>query len=636
MSDKLKYTEAGKFEETRFEKIHNVVFENSDVASIEVAKEIAELIRSKQAANEHCVLGLATGSSPIKVYEELVRMHEEEGLSFKNVISFNLDEYYPMTKENTQSYWYFMHEHLFNHVDILPENINIPSGEVKQDEIHQFCIDYELKIKEAGGLDFQLLGIGRTGHIGFNEPGSHYNSGTRNITLDHITRVDAGPAFLGIDHVPRVAITMGIGTIRKAKRIVLLAWGVNKASVIRETIEGEITAEVPATYLQRHDNVTFVLDEGASTELTRERTPWLVKNCIWTDDLTLKAVVWLSQKLEKSILKLTDKDYNFHGMSNLLVEQGSAYQLNINMFNRLQHTITGWPGGKPNADDTNRPERNTPARKRVIIFSPHPDDDVISMGGTFDRLVEQGHEVHVAYQTSGNIAVSDEEALKFAEVALELNGSDTNSKKIVADLDAKQEYEIDTKEVRNLKGLIRRKESVAATRYVGIPDSQVHFLDLPFYETGRVKKNKLSEQDVTIMKDIISEIKPHQIYAAGDLADPHGTHKVCLDSLFLALEDLKKESYMDDCWVWLYRGAWHEWDIHDIEMAVPMSPDQVLKKKQAIFYHQSQKDGVMFQGDDSREFWVRAEDRNKETAKKYNSLGLADYAAFEAFKRYHY
>ncbi|WKK66980.1 glucosamine-6-phosphate deaminase [Lutimonas zeaxanthinifaciens] len=636
MSDKLKYTEAGKFEETRFEKIHNVVFDNSDVASIEVAKEIADLIKSKQSANENCVLGLATGSSPIKVYEELVRMHEEEGLSFKNVISFNLDEYYPMTKENTQSYWYFMHEHLFNHVDILPENINIPSGEVKQDEIHQFCIDYELKIKEAGGLDFQLLGIGRTGHIGFNEPGSHYNSGTRNITLDHITRVDAGPAFLGIDHVPRVAITMGIGTIRKAKRIVLLAWGVNKAAVIRETIEGEITSEVPATYLQRHDNVTFVLDEGASTELTRARTPWLVKNCIWTEDLTLKAVVWLSQKLEKSILKLTDKDYNFHGMSSLLVEQGSAYQLNINMFNRLQHTITGWPGGKPNADDTNRPERNTPARKRVIIFSPHPDDDVISMGGTFDRLVEQGHEVHVAYQTSGNIAVSDEEALKFAEVALALNGSDANSKKIVEDLGSKQEYDIDTPEVRSLKGLIRRKESVAATRYVGIPDSQVHFLDLPFYETGRVKKNKLSEKDVSIMKDIIAEIKPHQIYAAGDLADPHGTHKVCLDSLFLALEDLKKESYMDDCWVWLYRGAWHEWDIHDIEMAVPMSPDQVLKKKQAIFYHQSQKDGVMFQGDDSREFWVRAEDRNKETAKKYNSLGMADYAAFEAFKRYHY
>ena len=636
MNSRLKYAEAGKFEETRFEKIHNVVFENSDIASLAVAMEIADLIRSKQAENKPCVLGLATGSSPIKVYEELVRMHEEEGLSFKNVITFNLDEYYPMKRQNTQSYWYFMHEHLFNHVDILPENINVPSGTVKPEEIHQFCIDYELKIKEAGGLDFQLLGIGRTGHIGFNEPGSHFNSGTRNITLDHITRMDAAPAFLGIDHVPRVAITMGISTIRKAKRIVLLAWGVNKAAVIKQTIEGEVTSEVPATYLQHHDNVTFVLDEGASNDLTRVKTPWLVKNCIWDKELTLKAVVWLSSLLEKSILKLTDKDYNYNGMASLLVERGSAYQLNINMFNTLQHTITGWPGGKPNADDSNRPERNTPARKRVIIFSPHPDDDVISMGGTFDRLVEQGHDVHVAYQTSGNIAVSDEEALKFAEVSLVLNGGDSEAARIIEDLKAKKNYDVDTVRVRNLKGLIRRKESVAATRYVGIPDSNVHFLDLPFYETGRIKKDKLSAKDVEIMCDIIEEIKPHQIYAAGDLADPHGTHKVCLDALFMALAQLKSEKYMDDCWVWLYRGAWHEWDIHDIEMAVPMSPDQVLKKKQAIFYHQSQKDGVMFQGDDSREFWMRAEERNKETANKYHSLGLSDYAAFEAFKRHHY
>jgi len=633
---KLKHTEAGKFEETRFEKIHNTIFENAEVASIEVAKEIAELIKFKQNENKSCVLGLATGSSPIKVYEELVRMHQEEGLSFQNVITFNLDEYYPMEKENTQSYWYFMHEHLFNHVDILPENINIPSGTVEASEIHQFCIDYELKIKDAGGLDFQLLGIGRTGHIGFNEPGSHFNSGTRNITLDHITRMDAASSFLGIDHVPRVAITMGISTIRKAKRIVLMAWGINKASVIKETIEGEISSEVPASYLQHHDNVTFVLDEGASTKLTRIKTPWLVKNCIWTDDLTIKAVVWLSGLLKKSVLKLTDKDYNNNGMASLLVEQGSAYVLNIKMFNKLQHTITGWPGGKPNADDSNRPERKAPAKKRVIIFSPHPDDDVISMGGTFDRLVEQGHDVHIVYQTSGNIAVSDEEALKFAEVSNDLNHKDSDANKIIIDLKTKKEYDIDSIEVRSLKGLIRRKESIASTRYLGLVDKNVHFLDLPFYETGRVKKNKLSEEDIKIMINIISEIKPHQIYAAGDLADPHGTHKVCLDALFIALEQLKTEKFMDDCWVWLYRGAWHEWDIHEIEMAVPLSPDQVNKKKQAIFYHQSQKDGVMFQGDDTREFWMRAEDRNKETAKKYNDLGMADYAAFEAFKRYHF
>jgi len=636
MKVNLKHKEAGKFEETRFEKIHNVIFKNSDIASIEVAHEIADLIKEKSAQNKTCVLVLATGSSPIKVYEELVRMHQEDGLSFSNVITFNLDEYYPMKKENTQSYWYFMHEHLFDHVDILPENINIPNGAIAVDEVHQFCIDYELKIKEAGGLDFQLLGIGRTGHIGFNEPGSHLNSGTRNITLDHITRVDAAPAFLGIDHVPRVAITMGISTIRKAKRIVLMAWGINKASVIKETIEGDISSEVPATYLQMHDNVTFVLDEGASTDLTRIKTPWLVKSCIWTEDLTGKAVVWLSELLNKSVLKITDKDYNNNGMASLLVEQGSAYNLNIKMFNKIQHTITGWPGGKPIADDTNRPERNTPAKKRVIIFSPHPDDDVISMGGTFDRLVAQGHEVHIAYQTSGNIAVSDEEALKFAEVSLALNGGDSNAKKIIEDLASKKEYDIDTLEVRKLKGLIRRKESIAATRYLGLPDKNVHFLDLPFYETGKVKKEKLGDTDIKIMKDIISQIKPHQIYAAGDLADPHGTHKVALDSLFIALEALKTQKYMDDCWVWLYRGAWHEWETHEIEMAVPLSPDQVLKKRQAIFYHQSQKDGVMFQGDDLREFWMRAEDRNKETAKKYNDLGMADYAALEAFRRYYF
>ena len=636
MKVNIEHKEAGKFEETRFEKIHNVIFENSGEASIIVAEEIANLIREKEKHNEKCVLGLATGSSPIDIYEELVRMHVEEGLSFKNVVTFNLDEYYPMEKENTQSYWYFMHEHLFNHVDILPENINIPDGSIAQDDIHQYCLDYELKIKEAGGLDFQLLGIGRTGHIGFNEPGSHYNSGTRNISLDHITRVDASSAFLGIENVPRVAITMGISTIQKSKRIVLLAWGINKASVIKKTIEGEITSEVPATYLQDHNNVTFVLDRGASQELTRIKTPWLVRSCEWNDDRTLKASVWLSSLVNKSILKLTDSDYNNNGMSNLLIEHGSAYNLNIQMFNKLQHTITGWPGGKPKADDTNRPERKSPPKKRIIIFSPHPDDDVISMGGTFDRLVEQGHDVHIAYQTSGNIAVSDTEAIKFVEVALALNGENLKFKKIVDDLNNKKEYDIDTVEVRKLKSLIRRKESLGATRYLGVPDKNVHFLDLPFYETGRVKKDKLGEEDIKIMTDIISGIKPHQIYAAGDLADPHGTHKVSLDALFKALALLKTENYMNNCWVWLYRGAWHEWDIHEIEMAVPMSPDQVLKKRQAIFYHQSQKDGVLFQGDDSREFWMRAEDRNKTTAKKYNDLGLADYAALEAFRRYHF
>ncbi|WP_369048711.1 glucosamine-6-phosphate deaminase [Tenacibaculum sp. UWU-22] len=632
----IKHKTAGQFEETRFEKIHNVIFNDSDEASICVAQEIAALIREKQSQGKSCVLGLATGSSPIKVYEELVRLHKEEGLSFKNVTTFNLDEYYPMEKSNIQSYHYFMHEHLFNHVDILPENVNIPDGTIPSEDIRDYCLSYEAKIKDAGGLDFQLLGIGRTGHIGFNEPGSHYNSGTRAITLHHITRVDAASAFLGINNVPRKAITMGIATVKSAKRIVLLGWGEHKASVVKETIEGSVSSQVPATYLQSHPNTTFVLDKEAGSMLTRNKTPWLVSSCEWTKELTSKAVVWLSEQTKKSILSLTDKDYNDNGMSGLLAEKGSAYDLNIAMFNKLQHTITGWPGGKPNADDTYRPERATPAKKRVIIFSPHPDDDVISMGGTFDRLVEQGHEVHIAYQTSGNIAVTDEEALKFAEVASSIDPNNKQAKEIIQHISEKKENTIDSPEVRQLKGTIRRKESYAATRYVGLEDKNVHFLNLPFYETGTIKKNKLSKADIDIMCNLIEEIKPHQIYAAGDLADPHGTHRVCLDAVFESLKILKKAPYMKDCWLWLYRGAWHEWDMHEIEMAVPMSPDQVLKKRRAIFYHQSQKDNVMFQGDDAREFWMRAEERNRETAKRYHALGLADYAAMEAFVRYEY
>jgi len=632
----IAYKSPGKFEETRFEKIHNVIFESSQEASLLVAQEIATLIRNKNKAKKSCVLGLATGSSPIKVYEELVRLHKEEGLSFANVITFNLDEYYPMDKSNIQSYFYFMHEHLFNHVDILPTNINIPDGSIDKKDVYQYCVDYEMKIKALGGLDFQLLGIGRTGHIGFNEPGSHFNSGTRSITLDHITRIDAAPSFLGVDNVPRKAITMGIGTLRAAKRIVLLGWGISKSEILKKTIENEMTAEVPATYLQEHTNTTFILDKEASAELTRVKTPWLVTSCIWSESLKLKAVVWLSELMQIPFLKLTDKDYNNNGMSSLLTEEGTAYNLNIKMFNKLQRTITGWPGGKPNAEDTNRPERAAPEKKRVIIFSPHPDDDVISMGGTFDRLVEQGHEVHIAYQTSGNIAVSDEEALKFAEISKFFDTTGKTSEEIIEFLQNKLDHTIDSLEVRKLKGLIRRSESLAATRYLGITDDYVHFLDLPFYETGTVKKKNLAAKDIAIMCELIEYIKPHQIYAAGDLADPHGTHKVCLDSLFAALKKVKHKKYMKDCWVWLYRGAWHEWESYDIEMAVPMSPDQVLKKRHAIFYHQTQKDGVMFQGDDSREFWVRVEDRNRLTAKKYNDLGLADYAAIEAFKRYHF
>ncbi|MBO0352734.1 glucosamine-6-phosphate deaminase [Flagellimonas marinaquae] len=629
----IDYQPAGQFEETRFEKIHNVIFEDAKQGAIQVAHEMADLIRKKSNQGKTCVLGLATGSSPIRVYEELVRLHREEGLSFKHVVTFNLDEYHPMEKSNIQSYHYFMHQHLFDHVDIDPSNVHIPDGTIASEDVKAYCRSYEQSIEAAGGLDFQLLGIGRTGHIGFNEPGSHFNSATRDITLDHITRVDAAPAFKGLENVPRKAITMGIGTIRKAKRIVLMAWGQNKAEVIKGTIEGAMSPEVPATYLQEHENTTFVLDRESAAHLTRIDTPWLVGDCKWTGELTHKALVWLSLQKEKPILQLTDKDYNDSGMSDLLSMEQSSYEINIKAFNRLQHTITGWPGGKPSADDTHRPERAVPACKRVIIFSPHPDDDVISMGGTFDRLVAQGHEVHVVYQTSGNIAVADHEALKVAEVAQSM-GESNMFEQIIQDIGQKTTEDYDSSLVRKLKGTIRRAESIGATRYMGIPDDQVHFLDLPFYETGTIKKNPLGPEDIAIMNQIIETIKPHQIYAAGDLADPHGTHRVCLEALFASLEELKKKPFMKACWVWLYRGAWHEWDIHEIEMAVPMSPEQVLRKRKAIFYHQTQKDGVMFQGEDLREFWVRAEDRNKDTALKYQKLGLASYAAMEAFVKY--
>ncbi|MEL4307467.1 glucosamine-6-phosphate deaminase [Joostella sp. CR20] len=638
MIQEIKYKQVGKFEDTKFEKIHNEIFEDSNHASILVAHEIAALIKEKQQEGKPCVLGLATGSSPIKVYEELVNLHKKGELSFHNVITFNLDEYYPMEPENRQSYYYFMHQHLFDHVDINPENINIPSGETPQEELDQYCIDYDLKIKQLGGLDFQLLGIGRTGHIGFNEPGSHKNSGTRIITLDHVTRRDAASDFNGIEYVPKKAITMGVSTIMKAKRIIMLAWGHKKASIVKETIEGQVTSNIPATFLQNHENVTMILDDEAASDLTRIKTPWIVSQCIWTDDLKVRAVTWLSELMQKPILKLTEKDYNEHGMAGLLNIEGSAYNLNIKIFNKLQHTITGWPGGKPNADDTNRPERKSPEKKRVIIFSPHPDDDVISMGGTFSRLIDQGHEVHVAYQTSGNIAVTDEEALKFAEVALQMesNKDDNDFKKVISFLSSKTTAYEDSLETRKLKGLIRRMESYGATRYVGLDDSQVHFLDLPFYETGKVKKNPIGQEDIQIISDLIKSVQPHQIYAAGDLADPHGTHKLCLDAIFESIEQIKHEAFMEDCWVWLYRGAWHEWDIADIEMAVPLSPDEMNKKINAILFHQSQKDRVMFQGEDAREFWVRAQERNRNTAVLYDNLGLAEYEAIEAFKRYHF
>lgn len=626
----------------QFERIPVVTFDNNLAASKAVAAEIAALIRQRAEMGRFAVLGLATGSTPTRLYAELVRLHKKEGLSFKNVITFNLDEYFPMQPDALQSYVRFMNEQLFDHVDIDRANVNIPDGTLQRDSVYAFCQDYERKIDEAGGIDIQILGIGRTGHIGFNEPGSTKDSKTRMVTLDILTRRDASGDFFGEENVPRRAITMGVGTIHKAKKVYLMAWGEGKADIIRKTVEGPISDYVPATFLQEHANTVFVLDDAAASDLTRVKTPWLVDSCDWDNYMTRRAVVWLCQKVDKAILKLTDEDYNENGLGELVTEHGPSYNINIRVFNEMQRTITGWPGGKPNADDKNRPERRDPFPKRVIIFSPHPDDDVISMGGTFMRLVDQGHEVHVAYQTSGNIAVFDEDAMRYAEFvsdyASKFTASDFGALRLFDDVRAflknKKTGDVDSPEVRAIKGLIRRGEAKAGCRYVGIPDEQMHFLDMPFYETGRVKKAPLGEADIQILMDLIRKVQPHQIYAAGDLADPHGTHRVCLDAIMEAVRRLKHKAFMNECWVWLYRGAWHEWELEKIEMAVPISPVELLRKRRAIFKHQSQKDNVMFQGSDKREFWERAEHRNRETAHLYNQLGLAEYEAMEAFVRW--
>ena len=623
------------------EKMPTKVFVTSEEGSIFVANEIASLIKQRQREKKNCVLGLATGSTPTRVYAELVALHRK-GLSFKNVITFNLDEYYPMEPDFLQSYVRFMREHLFDHIDIPEKSIHIPDGTLTKDKAAAFCKAYDKEIEALGGVDIQILGIGRTGHIGFNEPGSSDRSFTRMITLDQVTRMDAASDFFGEENVPKRALTMGVGTILKAKRTIMMAWGEGKAMIIQKAVEGPVTDQIPSSYLQRHPDALVVLDEAAASQLTSVRTPWLLDQCEWDDKLIRKAVVWLCQTLQKPVLKLTNHDYMEHGMGDIVTEYGSAYQVNIKVFNHLQHTITGWPGGKPKADDSNRPERAKPFPKRVVIFSPHPDDDVISMGGTFIRLVDQGHEVHVAYQTSGNIAVFDDDALRFADFVRDFNEafglkkSDGEKfyKKILASIKGKKPGEVDSPEVLTIKGLIRRGEAKAGCRYTGIPDSQAHFLDMPFYETGKVKKKPLSEKDIQIIVDLLEKIKPHQIYAAGDLSDPHGTHRVCLAAIFSAVERLKKKPWIKDCFVWLYRGAWQEWDIDQIEMAVPLSPDELLRKRKAVFKHQSQKDSALFPGNDQREFWVRAEDRNHATAIAYNKLGLAEYEAIEAFVRH--
>jgi len=626
------------------EKIPVKIYKDLKEGSLFAAKKIADLIKEKQNKKEKCVLGLATGSTPKTLYEELVRMHKEEGLSFKNVTSFNLDEYYPIDHDAMQSYNSYMHRHLFDHIDIDPKNIHIPNGELPKDQVKAHCHEYEKMIEDAGGIDLQVLGIGNNGHIGFNEPGSSIYSRTRLITLENSTRLANSYEFANISEVPRMALTMGISTIMKAKQIVLLAWGPAKAPVMQRSVEGPVSEQVPASLLQQHHDCSFIVDEAAAAELTRNKSPWLTGDIEWTKEMIKKAVVNMALKAGKPVLSLTNNDYNEYGLGDLLVEKGDAYEINLQVYYMLRDTITGWPGGKPNAVIPAHPERSEPYPKRVVIFSPHPDDDIISMGGTFQRLHDQGHDVHVAYQTSGNIAVTDEFVTRFLDFAVgfeEIAGIDTSkSSKILTSaqkyLSQKKTNQVDTAEIRAIKGLIRRGEAKATCRYVGIKDENIHFLNLPFYETGAIEKKPMSEEDVKITTELLQEIKPHQIFAAGDLADPHGTHKVCLDIVLASLQQMKNAAWLKDCWLWLYKGAWQEWNIEEIEMAVPMSPDQVLQKRYGIFIHQSQKDMVPFQGSDSREFWQRAEERNENTANFYAQLGLTHYAAMEAFVKWKY
>ena len=630
---------------TRLEKIPTDIYESAEEGANHVAYEIAQLIRDKQKAGRFCVLALPGGNSPRNVYSALIRIHKEEGLSFRNVIIFNLYEYYPLTSDAINSNLNALKEMFLDHVDVDKQNIFSPDGTIPKDTIFEYCRLYEQRIESFGGLDAVLLGIGRVGNIGFNEPGSRLNSTTRLILLDNDSRNEASKMFGSIESTPISSITMGVSTILAAKKIYLMAWGEDKAKMVKECVEGAVTDTIPASFLQTHNNAHVVIDLSAAGNLTRIHRPWLVTSCEWNDKLIRSAIVWLCQLTGKPILKLTNKDYNENGLSELLALFGSAYNVNIKIFNDLQHTLTGWPGGKPNADDTYRPERAKPYPKRIVVFSPHPDDDVISMGGTIRRLVEQKHDVHVAYETSGNIAVGDEEVIRFLHFINGFNQIFNNSEdKVVVDkyaeirkfLKEKKDGDIDTRDILTIKGLIRRGEARTACTYNNIPLDHCHFLDLPFYETGRIQKGPLTEADVEIVRNLLREVKPHQIFVAGDLADPHGTHRVCTDAVFAAI-DLEKEEgakWLKDCRIWMYRGAWAEWEIENIEMAVPISPEELRAKRNSILKHQSQMESAPFLGNDERLFWQRSEDRNRGTAALYDNLGLASYEAMEAFVEY--
>ena len=630
---------------TRFEKLPTDIFPTIEEGTIDIANHLEADIKKREQEGRKYVMGVGSGSSLTPIFQELIKRHQEGKLSFKNVVIFNAYEYFPLSVENVNRSINQLKDRFLNHIDIDAENIFTPDGTITQDDVQEHCRQYEQHIKELGGLDVILLGIGRMGNIATNEPGSSLTSASRLILIDETSREEMKMSFGSQESVPPCSITMGVSTILAVRKIYLTAWGEEKADIIKKTVEGKVSDAVPASFLQTHNDAHVVIDLSAAAKLTRIQHPWLVASCKWTDKLVRSALVWLCQITGKPLLKLTNKDYNENGLSELLALYGSAYNANIKIFNDLQHTITGWPGGKPDADDTYRPERANPFPKRVIVFSPHPDDDVISMGGTLRRLVQQGHDVHVAYETSGNIAVGDEEVVRFMHFINGFNQLFINSqdevikskyKEIKEFLKNKKEGDIDSQDIRTIKGLIRRGEARTASTFNQIPLDHVHFLDLPFYESGKIEKLPMGEADVNIVRELITKVKPHQIYVAGDLADPHGTHRKCTDAVLAAI-DLEKEAkaeWLKDCRVWMYRGAWAEWEIENIEMCVPISPEELRAKRNSILKHQSQMESAPFLGNDERLFWQRSEDRNRGTAKLYDDLGLACYEAMEAFVEY--
>jgi glucosamine-6-phosphate deaminase len=628
-------------EEQQRERIPTRIHASPEAGVAEIAREICALIERRRAEGRPTVLGLATGSTPVPLYRELIRLHRVEGVSFRDVMTFNLDEYYGVPRGHPESYWRFMHEQLFNHIDVPAGNIHMPDGMVARAGVFDWCRDYEQRIRQAGGLDLQILGIGRTGHIGFNEPGSGRDSRTRLVTLDATTRRDAARDFLGEDNVPRHAITMGVGTILAARRIILLAWGRSKARIVAEAIEGAVRDSLPASFLQEHPAAEVHLDAAAAGQLTRVRFPWLTGTVKWDEATTLRAVTWLAVKAEKPLLKLVDEDYSEQGLAELLTERGAAYGLNIEAFNQLQHTITGWPGGKPGTDDTHRPERAEPRTKRVVLFSPEPSDDVVGMGGTLRRLVDQGHEVTIVYQTSGSFGVPDEEAAAAVELmkeAAEVAPADGLAggrwlERVKQQLADKKKGDVDQPEVRRLKGMVRRGEAREALQACGIASSRSRFLDLPFYENGRYRQFRPGQADVEAVAAVLEEIQPHQIFATGYSSEPGSVAAVCFEVLGRALKSQAGKPWWGQCRVWLYRDLNAQWSPAEIRMAVPLSPVELALKLQAIHRHRSQRSQRPMTRSQAGESWQQAEEVNRALARTYDRLGLAEYEAIEAFER---